>query len=78
MSFVGGSSDLRAYYQHGYGAVLSTTINKYMYIMVNERFTDHIRVGYSETEYVENLEDIKHDLVREALKFFGVTKKKCE
>jgi D-glycero-alpha-D-manno-heptose-7-phosphate kinase len=75
MSFAGGGSDLRAYYQHGYGAVTSTTIDKYMYVMINERFTDHIRIGYSQVEYAENVEEIKHDLVREAMKFVGITKK---
>lgn len=75
MSFAGGGSDLRAYYQHGYGAVTSTTIDKYMYVMINERFTDNIRVGYSQIEYVENVESVKHDLVREAMKFVGITKK---
>ncbi|MFW9996691.1 MAG: GHMP kinase [Candidatus Odinarchaeota archaeon] len=75
MSFAGGGSDLREYYQHGYGAVTSTTINKYMYVMINERFTDHIRVGYSQIEYVESVDAIKHDLVREAMKSVGVTKK---
>lgn len=74
MSFAGGGSDLRAYYQHGYGSVLSTTIDKYVYITVNKRFTDHIRVGYSKIEYVENVEDIEHNLVREVLKLVGVTK----
>ena len=47
MSFAGGGSDLKTYYQHGYGSVVSTTINKYIYITVNKRFTDKIRVGYS-------------------------------
>jgi D-glycero-alpha-D-manno-heptose-7-phosphate kinase len=75
MSFVGGGSDLRAYYQHGFGAVTSTTIDKYMYVMVNNRFTDHIRIGYSKTEYVKNLDDIEHNLVREALKWLGITNK---
>jgi D-glycero-alpha-D-manno-heptose-7-phosphate kinase len=74
MSFVGGGSDLRAYYQHGHGSVVSTAIDKYIYITVNKRFTEHIRVGYSKTEYVENIEDIEHNLVREALKLTGATK----
>jgi D-glycero-alpha-D-manno-heptose-7-phosphate kinase len=75
MSFAGGGSDLRAYYQHGYGAVTSTTIDKYMYVMINDRFTKHIRVGYSQVEYVENVDEIKHDLVREAMKFLDITEK---
>jgi len=73
MSFAGGGSDLKTYYQHGYGSVVSTTINKYIYITVNKRFTDSIRVGYSKIEEVKNIEDIKHNLVREALKLLGIT-----
>jgi len=73
MSFAGGGSDLKTYYQHGYGSVVSTAINKYIYITVNKRFTDDIRVGYSKIEEVKNIEDIKHNLVREALKLLKIT-----
>ena len=71
MSFIGGGSDLREYYQKRGGAVLSTTINKYVYITVNKRFIDDIRIGYSQTEEVKKVEDITHNLVREALKMVG-------
>ncbi len=74
MSFAGGGSDLKAYYQHGHGSVVSTAINKYIYITVNKKFTDYFRVSYSKTEYVKNVNDIEHDLVREALKLLGITK----
>jgi D-glycero-alpha-D-manno-heptose-7-phosphate kinase len=74
MSFVGGGSDIRAYYQHGFGAVISTAINKYVYITVNKRFTDNIRVAYSKIEYVKTVDEIEHNLVREALKMTGLTK----
>jgi D-glycero-alpha-D-manno-heptose-7-phosphate kinase len=74
MSFVGGGSDIHAYYQHGYGAVISTAINKYVYITVNKRFTDNIRVAYSKIEYVKTVDEVEHNLVREALKMTGMTK----
>ena len=74
MSFAGGGTDIRDYYQHGYGSVVSTTINKYVYINVNKRFTDKIRIGYSQIEYVDNVEDIQHNLIREILKLAQVTK----
>jgi len=74
MSFVGGGSDLKEYYQHGYGAVISTVIDKFVYITVNRKFNDIIRVGYSKTEYVKNVADIEHNLVREALKLVGIPK----
>lgn len=72
ISFVGGGTDLEAYYQHGYGAVLSTAIQKYMYVTVNERFEDEIRVSYRQTELVDEVDEIEHDLVREAMRYTGV------
>jgi len=74
MSFVGGGSDIREYYQHKHGAVISTAINKYVYITVNKRFTDNIRVAYSKIEYVKTVNEIEHNLVREALKMTGMIK----
>jgi len=73
VSFAGGGSDLKAYYQHGYGSVVSTAIAKYMYVAVNRTFDHNIRVVYSKVEYVENIEDIEHNLAREALKLVGIT-----
>lgn len=72
ISFVGGGTDLEAYYQHGYGAVVSTAIQKYMYVAVNRRFEDEIRASYSETEIVEHVDDLEHDLVRETMRLTGV------
>lgn len=74
MSFTGGGSDFKEYYQYGYGYVVSTAIDKYIYVTVNKKFTDQVRVSYSETEYVEDINDIKHNLVREALKLVGIDK----
>lgn len=72
ISFVGGGTDLEAYYQHGYGAVLSTAIQKYMYVTVNKRFESDTRVSYRQTELVDDVDEIDHDLVREALRYTGV------
>lgn len=74
ISFVGGGTDLASYYRTGYGAVVNATIDKYMYITLNKRFDDSIRVSYSTTEIVDRVEDIRHDIVREALKMTGVTR----
>jgi D-glycero-alpha-D-manno-heptose-7-phosphate kinase len=74
ISFAGGGSDLRAYYRHRPGAVVSTAIDKYAYITVNKKFDDRIRVGYSKIEIVNNVDEIEHNLVREALKLTGITK----
>lgn len=72
ISFLGGGTDLPDYYRHDFGAVVSTTIQKYVYVMMNERFDGKIRVSHSETEKVDHVEDIKHDLVREVLKMAGI------
>jgi D-glycero-alpha-D-manno-heptose-7-phosphate kinase len=72
MSFVGGGSDLPAYYREEGGAVLSTSIDKYMYICVNRKFDGHIRVSYTRTEEVETPREIQHPLVREALDIVGI------
>jgi len=72
MSFVGGGSDLPAYYREEPGAVLSTSIDKYMYIVVNRKFDGRIRISYSRTEEVNTPADVEHPLVREALALTGI------
>jgi D-glycero-alpha-D-manno-heptose-7-phosphate kinase len=72
MSFVGGGSDLPVFYRKCGGAVVSTAINKFVYVTVNKKFDDQIRVSYSKTEEAKSVEKIKHPLVREAMKLLGV------
>jgi D-glycero-alpha-D-manno-heptose-7-phosphate kinase len=72
ISFAGGGTDLPAFWREEPGAVLSTTIDKYIYVVVNRRFEPEIRVSYSKTEIVDNVSDIQHDLVREALRVTGL------
>lgn len=72
MSFVGGGSDLPAFYREETGAVLSTSIDKYMYICVNKKFDGRIRVSYTRTEDVEQRQQVEHPLVREALDVVGI------
>lgn len=67
MSFVGGGSDLPAFYREETGAVLSTSIDKFMYICVNRKFDGRIRVSYTRTEDVDSPQQVEHPLVREAL-----------
>ena len=74
ISFVGGGTDLPAFYQWEEGAVISTTIDKYVYVVVKERFDDQIRVGYTRTEIASSVDKVQHDLVREALRRTGVNK----
>jgi D-glycero-alpha-D-manno-heptose-7-phosphate kinase len=74
MSFAGGGSDLPAFFEnHGGGAVVSATIDKYVHVLVAPRFEGDLRIGYSRTEICDRVDDIQHDLVREALRRTGLT-----
>lgn len=73
VSLLGGNTDFPAYYNKYGGAVLTTTIDKYIYCIVKKRFDDEIWINYSIKEKVKKVSNIKHDLVREALKMVGVT-----
>jgi len=72
ISFVGGGSDLPAYYRDEIGAVLSTSIDKYMYICVNKKFDGRIRLSYTRTEDVQAWHEIEHPIVREVLKLVDI------
>jgi len=72
VSFVGGGSDLSAYYRGHPGAVVSTAIDKYMYVTVNKRFDETIRVSYTKTEIVDSVDQIQHSLVQEAMRMVGL------
>ncbi len=72
MSFVGGGTDFEDFYKRYPGRVLSTTINKYYYIVLNPRFDGLIEVRYSKIETVASPDQIKHPLVKEALKEAGI------
>ena len=69
ISFVGGGSDMETFYCRHHGAVLSTSIDKYMYISSHRFFyPDKIRIKYSQTETVDRIEELKHPILRAALK----------
>jgi D-glycero-alpha-D-manno-heptose-7-phosphate kinase len=72
MSFVGGGSDLPSFYRQNGGAVLSTAINKYIFINVNKKFDNGIRIAYSKTEEVDSIYKIEHRLVQESLKYLKI------
>lgn len=72
MSFVGGGSDLPAFYRKQCGAVLSTAIDKYVYVNVNKKFDDGIRIAYSKTEEVTSVDKIEHRLVRAAMQLLDL------
>lgn len=74
-SFFGGGTDFRDYYEnskYGYGSVISTALNMYVYIMVCKRFDSKIRVCYTKNEFVDSVDQIQHNIIREALKIVGI------
>ncbi len=72
VSFLGGGSDLPAYYRRHGGAVLSTAIDQSVYVTVSRKFDNAVRVSYSRTEEVAHARDVAHPLVREALAMLGI------
>jgi D-glycero-alpha-D-manno-heptose-7-phosphate kinase len=72
MSFVGGGSDLPVFYRKFGGAVVSTAINQFVYITLNKKFDEKIRVSYSKTEEARTVGHIKHPLVRESMKLLNI------
>ncbi len=72
MSFVGGGSDIPVFYRRHGGAVLSTTIDKYVYVNLNKKFDGGIRLAYSKTEEATRLADIEHPIVRATFGRLGV------
>jgi D-glycero-alpha-D-manno-heptose-7-phosphate kinase len=74
IGLVGGGTDLPDYYrQHG-GRVLNCAIDKHVYVIVKQRFDDDIYVNYSKKEIVSCIDDLEHELVREAMRMTGVAK----
>jgi D-glycero-alpha-D-manno-heptose-7-phosphate kinase len=67
----GGGTDLKSYYSKYGGFLIAAAIDKYVFISANKRFYDSIRLSYSQTEIVDNVNDIKHHIFREALKLLN-------
>ena len=74
ISFMGGGSDIPAFYEQSAGRVISAAINKYVFLAINEKFDGRFRIGYSVTELVDKPHEIKNTRVRAALEHFGVEK----
>lgn len=72
VSFLGGGTDFEDFYLKYGGAVLSTAIDKYIFVIVKERFDDMICVNYSKRERVKRVSELRHELVREAMKLVGI------
>lgn len=74
VSFAGGGTDLPAYYEQEYGAVLSTTVNAHMYVTVSPRFEPTVRISYTKTEITEGIEGLQHEIARESLRMTGFSR----
>lgn len=72
IGLVGGGTDLPAYYREHGGRVLNCAIDKYVFVIVKQRFDDDIYINYSKKEIVSRVEDIEHELVREAMHMAGI------
>lgn len=72
VSLFGGGSDIAAHYRRHGGAVLSTAVDKAVYVTVSQKFDDAVRVSYSRTEEVDHAKQVEHPLVREALALLGI------
>jgi D-glycero-alpha-D-manno-heptose-7-phosphate kinase len=74
ISFAGGGTDFREYYETHGGCVVTTAIDKFVYCIVKKRFDDKIFVNYSRKEIVDTVDEIQHELVREAMRKVGIEK----
>jgi D-glycero-alpha-D-manno-heptose-7-phosphate kinase len=72
IGLLGGGTDLPSYYRENGGRVLNCALDKYVYVIVKQRFDDDIYVNYSKKEIVQRVEDLEHELVREAMQMTGV------
>ena len=75
ISFAGGGTDINYFYEKHGGLVLSTTIDKFIYVTVkvhNKLFKEKYRLSYSVTEHVNELDEIKNEIARESIRFLGI------
>lgn len=74
-SLFGGGTDFKEYWaraETGYGCVLSCALQMHVYITVNKKFDDRIRVVYTGNETVDSVDEVKHNIIREALRTVGI------
>ena len=73
VSLFGGGTDFPSYFRKEGGYVLTSAIDKYIFVTVKARFDNLLRVGYTRTEMVEHVDEIQHELIREALRLTNVS-----
>jgi D-glycero-alpha-D-manno-heptose-7-phosphate kinase len=72
VSLFGGGTDFPSFFQQEGGCVLSSAIDKYVFVTIKKRFDRKLRVGYTQTEMVDTVNEIKHELIRESLLKTGI------
>lgn len=75
ISFVGGGSDIPKFYSKFGGAALSMSINKYLYVAINEGFDDLININHAVIERAKTIYEVEHTLIRTVLDMFHINKK---
>jgi D-glycero-alpha-D-manno-heptose-7-phosphate kinase len=73
IGLLGGGTDLPSYYREHGGRVLNCALDKYVYVIVKQRFDDEIYINYSKKEIVSSVADLEHELVREAMRITEVS-----
>jgi D-glycero-alpha-D-manno-heptose-7-phosphate kinase len=73
ISFFGGGTDFPSFFAEESGCALSTTINKYVFVIIKSRFDEKLRIAYTQTEIVDHVDQIQHELIREALLKTGIS-----
>lgn len=74
ISFLGGGTDFRQFFSQEEGWVVSSAIDRYIFVIIKQRFDQKIRVGYTRTELVDSVDELEHELVREALRKTGISR----
>ncbi len=72
ISFFGGGTDFPDFFRKEGGCVLTSTIDKYIFVTIKQRFDAKLRIGYTLTEMVDSVDQIQHELIRESLKLTGI------
>jgi D-glycero-alpha-D-manno-heptose-7-phosphate kinase len=72
ISFFGGGTDFPSFFMEEGGGVLSSAIDKFIFVTIKERFDTKLRIGYTQTEMVDHIDEIHHDLIRESLRRTGI------
>jgi len=75
ISFAGGGTDLKEYYSQEPGKVISTSIDKYIYVVIKRQIgivEYKYRINWSKVEFKNTIDEIEHPIVREALRAFKI------